>query len=141
MHQFASHPFFQRLLSLNLPREDFAVAGSGPLFALGLIEELSDVDVIARRRAWSIALKRGCPAPAPCSTVQRIELFDKKVEILDGWFPEIWNVDDLIDSADLIDGVRFASLNVVRQTKEIMRRPKDLVHVRIIDEYLSRGPR
>jgi len=139
MHHFASHPFFKQLLSLHLPHEDFAVAGSGPLFARGLIDKLGDVDVIARRGAWKIAVEHGCPSPAPYYAVQMVELFDKNVQILDGWFPTIWNVDDLIDGADLIDSVRFVSLEVVRRTKETMGRPGDIVHLQVIDKYLSRG--
>jgi hypothetical protein len=141
MRRFASHPFFEQLFSLDLPREDFAVAGSGPLFVRGLIDELSDVDIIARRGAWKVAIEHGRPSLALYSTVQIVELFDKNVEILDGWFPEIWSVDDLIDGADLIDGLRFVSLEVVRQTKEIMGRPKDIAHLQIIDKYLAHGPK
>lgn len=141
MYNFASHRFFGQLFSLHLPREDFAVAGSGPMYVRGMIDELGDVDVIARGRAWEIAVEHGCPVPAPYSTVRVVELFNKNVEIFDGWFPEIWKVDDLIDGADLINGVRFVPLEVVRQTKERMRRPKDIAHLQIVDNYLNRGSR
>ena len=141
MNPFSSHPFFKKLLSLNLPREDFAIAGSGPMYARGLIDELGDVDVIARGKAWEIAVEHGRPVPAPYSTVEVVKLFDENVEILDGWFPEIWSVDDLVDNAELIDGVRFVPLEVVRRTKEKMGRSKDMGHIAIIDKYLNEGLR
>lgn len=139
MPPFSSHPFFKKLLSLNLPREDFAIAGSGPMYARNLIDKLGDVDVIARGKAWETAVEHGRPVPAPYSTVEVVKLFDESVEILDGWFPEIWSVDDLFDNAELIDGIQFVSLEVVRRTKEKMRRPKDVEHIAIIDKYLNKG--
>jgi hypothetical protein len=137
MHHFLKHPFFRQLLSLHLPQSDFAIAGSGPLFARYLIDEIGDVDVVARGAAWALASKLGEPTPAPYSNVQQIRLFDGNIEVLDGWFPEVWKVDDLIESADVIEGVRFVPLDVVRRTKQILGRPNDLLHLRLMEAELS----
>lgn len=137
MRRFA-HLFFEQLCSLHLPGNDFAVAGSGPLYIRGLISELNDLDVVARGRAWQIATMHGNPEAAPYCSVRVVSLFNKNVEIFDGWFPKSWSIDYLVDQADVIEGVRFIPLDVVRQTKEKLHRPKDIEHIRIIDEYVNR---
>jgi len=133
MNHFLRHPFFRQLLSLELLDSDYVVSGSGPLYARGLIDEIGDVDVVARDTAWTRACELGTPRPAPYANVQRIELFNGAVEVLDGWFPEIWKTDDLIDDADIIAGVRFVQLEVVRRTKQMLGRPHDLDHLRTMD--------
>jgi hypothetical protein len=44
--------FFGKLRALNLPTADYAIFGSGPLAVRGLIEEMHDLDVVARGTAW-----------------------------------------------------------------------------------------
>ncbi|MEV4483913.1 hypothetical protein [Micromonospora coxensis] len=127
-----THPYVAALLSLGLPREDYAIAGSGPLFARGWISDPGDIDVVARGRAWALACRHGEPSPAPYSSVHRLQLFDGRVEILDGWFPEFWSTDRLIDEADVIDGVRFVQLSVVAATKRMLQRPRDVEHLTIM---------
>jgi hypothetical protein len=54
------------------------------------------------------------------------------VEVLDGWFPELWPTDELIDEADVIHGIRFVRLAVVAATKRMLHRPRDLEHLAIM---------
>jgi hypothetical protein len=129
MTPFAEHPFFGLLGSLHLPPEDFAIAGSGPLFARGWIAEIGDLDVIARGQAWRRICQRGEVEEAPLASVHRVLLFDGKIEVLDGWFPAIWDVNTLIDEADLISGLRFVKLEVVAETKKMLQRPQDIQHL------------
>ena len=49
MNHFLRHPFFRKLLALQLPESDYAVAGSGPLYARRFIEEIGDVDIAPSR--------------------------------------------------------------------------------------------
>jgi hypothetical protein len=129
MTPFAEHPFFGLLGSLHLPPEDFAIAGSGPLFARGWIAEIGDLDVIARGQAWRQISQLGKVEEAPLASVHRVLLFDGKIEVLDGWFPAIWDVNTLIDEADLISGLRFVKLEVVAETKKMLQRPQDIQHL------------
>ena len=129
MKPFTQHPFFGLLGSLHLPPEDFAIAGSGPLFARGWIAEIGDLDVIARGAAWRRICELGEVEEAPLASVHRVLLFDGKIEVLDGWFPAIWDINTLIDEADLIAGLRFVKLEVVAETKKMLQRPQDLQHL------------
>jgi len=56
MTQVNNHPLIKKLLSLDLPPEDYAVFGSGPMFAHGIKDLGHDIDVIARKKAWKKAL-------------------------------------------------------------------------------------
>lgn len=134
MAVFLDHPNIRLLLSLSLPVEDYAIAGSGPLFARGWIDDPADIDVVARGDAWKAARGLGDPVPAPHSRVQLISLYGGRVEILDGWFREFWTTDYLIDTADVIHGLRFVSLAVVAATKQHLGRPRDIAHLELMRE-------
>lgn len=121
---------FRDLRSLELPISDYAVAGSGPLFARGLIDGIGDLDVVARGPAWTKALTMGTVEEAPEAGVHRVVLLDGRIEVLDGWYPEVWDVDELIDQADVIESIPFVQLQVVVWTKGRSRRPKDREHLR-----------
>jgi hypothetical protein len=129
------HPFFVALSRLQLPGTDFAIAGSGPLFARGWIPDIGDLDVIARGTAWKKACKLGEVINAPFSRTRMVPLFNGKIEVLDGWFPEIWSVDKLIDEADHICGLRFVQLDIVFASKEMLQRPRDKMHLNVLTAH------
>ena len=53
---------FKQLDSLNLPKADYAITGSGPLYAHGLIPALeNDLDIVARNSAWEKAVEYNTP--------------------------------------------------------------------------------
>lgn len=132
MNTILDHQYIKDLLSLGLPPQHYAVAGSGPLFARGWIADPGDIDVVARDAAWEIACQRGIRVPAPYAGVQRVKLFAGHLEILNGWFPQTWPTDCLIDEADIFHGIRFVKLSVVSGTKQLLRRPRDQEHLAIM---------
>lgn len=136
MTSFIAHPFIRELMSLQLDTDNFAIAGSGPLFARGWIDDPSDLDVVARGSAWTSATQLGKADSAPYSDVHHVSLFDGDIDILDGWFPERWPTDQIIDEADIICGLRFVRLDIIIATKEMLSRPRDLIHLRRIAEHL-----
>lgn len=137
MNLFQS-PLFQELMKLDLPTQDYAVFGSGPMWAKG-IRESSDIDVIARGAAWERAISLGDIKVHEASGGKMVHFADGKIEIYDHWYPGEWDLDVLIDSAELIEGVRFIQLDTVREWKERMGRGKDRKDIQLIDEYLSRN--
>jgi len=138
MDSFLGHPHVREFISLGLDVSDFAFIGSAPLFARGWIDSLGDIDVVARASAWDAALQLGAAHPVHDSRVRKVSLFDGKVEILNGWFPEHWTVDEMIDGADIIYGLRFASLDIIATAKRMLLRPKDIAHLRIIAEHTGK---
>ncbi len=46
------NPIIQKLISLDLPKDDFAVFGSGPMFAHGIKDLGHDLDVVFDVDTW-----------------------------------------------------------------------------------------
>jgi hypothetical protein len=131
-----THPYFLELIKLGLPTADFAVFGSGPLVAHGLKADQSDVDVIARGVAWKQALHLG-EVGASSLGDPKVSLAGGRIEVFNTWGPGNWNVDELIDGADVVDGIRFVKLEHVLAWKKIMDRPKDGRDIMLIENYLA----
>ncbi len=121
-----------RVSALCLPPQDYAVFGSGPLLAHGLVEHVGDVDLLARGAAWLKATTLGSLETAPDG--DRIIRLADGVDVFDGWLD--MDTDAIIDRAVLINGLPFASLHDVLAFKRKLNRPKDVEHVRRLEGYL-----
>jgi hypothetical protein len=139
MSDFRDHEYFRELATLSLPQRDFAVAGSGPLFARGWIDDPGDLDVVARGEAWRMVCGMAPLERAPISGSAQVSLFHGHLEFFDEWFPPRWRAAELIDSADVIEGIRFVRLEVIEATKRMLRRPRDLVQLAVLRRH--RRPR
>jgi hypothetical protein len=124
---------FGKLRALGLPIADYAVFGSGPLAVRGLLEEVHDLDLVARGAAWKQAKGLGGPRTAPEGDPV-VWLEGGAIEIFGGWLG--WDIDALIDNAEIIDGLPFARLEDVLAFKLSHGRPKDVAHARLIEEHL-----
>ena len=121
---------FNRLRALDLPNRSFAVFGSGPLAAHGVIDKVGDLDVITRDEAWDVVEQLG-------TVVMYGD--DAVVDLGDGLtFGRSWaygnvDIERLIDDAELIDGLPFVQLAAVVAYKRIAGRPKDLRHIELME--------
>ena len=128
---------FALLRSIELPSEDFAVFGSGPLLIRGLIDDAADLDVIARGDAWTHAATHGQMVDLPAHGVSVASFFGGAVTVGNRWAIGDVSVDQLIDSADMIDGLPFVALEYVRAYKLIADRAKDRKHLELLDRWLA----
>jgi predicted nucleotidyltransferase len=128
----------EKLLSLNLPIKDYAVFGSGPLAVRGLIEFSKDIDIVARGKAWEKAQEYGTPVETRARFGNVVSLFGDKIEIYNAWPNGDWNVDELINTADIIGGIRFVTLQNVLKWKKARNLPKDVLHIKLIGDYLNK---
>lgn len=119
---------FSLLRSLELPLGDYAVFGSGPLIVRGIVEATNDLDVICRGRAWDHSLSRGELVSLP-DGVEIVSCFDGAVTIGRSWAYGEFDIDELINTAEVIDGIPFVRLEHVVRYKEIAAREKDLTHL------------
>jgi len=132
------HPLIQFILSMGMSAHDFAIFGSVPMALHGLKEIANDIDVIARGTAWNKAKEFGSPRETPMLSGTYIKLLDGKVEIYHCWFPkDAWNVDELIDTAEVVDGVRYVKLEYVLKYKKARFAEKDRKDIEAIEKYLA----
>lgn len=125
-----------KLKSLELPPEDFAIFGGGPLYPIGVKPLGHDIDLVARGAAWEKARSLGNIKMAEEGNLM-IALFNDEIEIFNEWIPGKWDIDELIDTADVYDGIRFVNLQNVIKYKRERGRPKDLEHLRMLEDYLT----
>ncbi len=133
------HPnhILQKLLSLELPVDDYAVFGSAIMHFRGLKDLGHDIDIIARKKAW----KKACSITPPVVPESKkglvVRPFGEELEIFSDWYPGEWNIDKLIDNAEIIHGIRVVGFEDVIKWKKLMGREKDLLHIKIMEEYLA----
>jgi hypothetical protein len=121
--------YLDELLKLNLPADDFAVFGSGPL-AIRSLRENEDVDIIVRPGLWNELISVFPPVNEKLIKLNNIEIFRH-------WLPWFTDVNALIDTADLIDNIRFVTLENVLIWKKALKREKDLRDIFLLEDYLN----
>jgi hypothetical protein len=141
--ELIGNKLIQELQTLSLPTEDFAIFGNAPMAANGLMDfsKVSDLDVIARGSAWEKAKSQSSIPPKETDLkfgdflgfFPNDNEFD--IQIYTGWPHGNWNIDELIDNADVIDGLRFVKLENVLKWKKTRNRPKDAEQIIILEEY------
>jgi hypothetical protein len=108
------------------------VFGSGPLIVRGIIEATNNLDVISRGAAWEKACELGELVTLAEHNVDIVSFLDGAITIGTSWAYGDVDIDGLIDTADIIDGLPFARLEHVVKYKEIAGRTKDLEHLRLL---------
>ncbi len=137
MDVLATNPIFQKLIELNLDPNNYAIFGSGPMYPHHLKYELNDLDIVARGDAWEVAQKLGKPHNTQLHSGLEITLDNGKIQIFNKWISSNWNIDNLIDTAEIIDGVRFVTLDKVLDSKRELNRTKDLDDIATLEHYLK----
>jgi hypothetical protein len=121
--------------ALGLPAGHFVLFGSGPLLVRGIVPPTGDVDVLVRGPAWEVARGLGPTVHLSPYDVEVVRLLEGRIEIGTVWGIGDVDVDDLIDHAEIIDGLPFAGLAHVRAYKQLAGRPKDGEHLRLLDAW------
>ena len=126
---------------LDLNVRDFVIFGSGPLLAHGLRDDIHDLDVVARGPAWQRVLEHGCPGTGSVNGAPMALFWNGLIQFSPTWISPDWDVDDLIDGAETIQGWPFAGLADVLAYKEILLRPKDYPDIAALHQAVPRPAR
>ena len=129
------HHLVEQLVELGLPVGDWALFGSGPLLLRGWIDEVGDLDVISRGRAWELARTLGSAVELDDGAV--IYQIGDGITVGTSWAYGDFSIDRLIDTAEVIHGVPCVRLEHVVAFKEIADRLKDREHLRLIKAMTS----
>lgn len=130
------HPLFEELKKLALPQGEYAIFGSGPLWARG-IREGKDIDVIVRGTAWDWAMAHGKLIIKEDSGLECVQFAGGSIEVYRDWYPGEWDIRGLIETAEVVDSIPFVRLEYVVDWKKKMGREKDQKDLVLIQEYLS----
>lgn len=124
---------FGLLRSLKLPAGDYAVFGSGPMIVRGMVEATNDLDMIARGAAWERVQEIGDLSyfddDNPC-----VNMYDGRITFGITWKYGEFDLDELIDTAEVIDGLPFVRMEHVLTYKQAAGRPKDLEHLAVLQQ-------
>lgn len=120
---------FEQLRRIELPPSDYAVFGSGPLAIRNIIPSCNDLDVLCRGPAWELAGQMGATRYLAEYDVTIVSLEGDKITFGTQWGIGNVDVDGLIDTAESIDGLRFAKLSHVVDYKKSRGSEKDQAHL------------
>lgn len=134
-----SSELFELLCDLELPVGDYAIFGSGPLIVRGIIHAGNDVDVICRDAAWKRVQELGPLQYLPEHDVDVVTLYEGALSFGTRWAIGEFDVNELIDTAEFIDGMPFVRLEHVIAYKQIAGRPKDIEHLRLVELHREEG--
>jgi hypothetical protein len=134
---------------LDLDRSEFVIFGSGPLLAHGLRQQVRDLDVVARGKAWHRVSERGIRDTGDISGAPTALFWGGLIQFSPEWISKDWDTDDLInraeliqiDGADLIQELPFAQMTDVLAYKQKLDRPKDRPDIDALHDLLRQPSR
>ena len=115
---------------LNLPDKQYAIFGSGPMAVRGL-RQAHDLDLLIKKDLWD-ELAKIYPLDE-----KGVALRAGHIELFSHWEPWFKDTDQLIETAEVIDGLPFVRLEYVLEWKKQMGREKDKQDVVLIEKYLT----
>ncbi len=118
---------------MGLPSRDFAIFGSGPLIVRGMVPMTNDLDIICRGSVWEEVSKIGRIEYLDDLDVEIATLHDGQISFGTKWGIGSFDIDELIDTAEEIDGLPFVRLEHVVNYKLTRGSRKDLAHIRALD--------
>ncbi|MFH1129347.1 MAG: hypothetical protein V1686_01265 [Patescibacteria group bacterium] len=126
----------EKLKELNLPKGKFAIFGSGPMGPKGL-RDPRDLDIIVTEDIFSDFKKR--PDFKLGQKKSDNEYLEKDgIEIYTNWNLEDWDINKLINEAEIIDNLPFVRIEEVLRWKRAYNREKDIKDIELIENYLNR---
>lgn len=115
----------------NISYDDFAIFGSGPL-AVRNLRDSRDIDLIVRPYVFENLKKKYKPD-------ERGYICHGNIEIAGDWKPWFKDINPLIDTADIINGIRYVKLDYVLEWKKQFNRDKDKKDIELIKKYMKKS--
>ncbi len=128
---------FAEVKRLNLPLGQYVVFGAGPLAAHG-VRETTDVDLFVTPTLYQALKADGWEEKELTNPPGGVCLFRGIYEADDTWHYGDYDPkpEELIQAAEVIEGVPFAPLVEVLKWKRAFGRPKDVADVGLIERHL-----
>ena len=126
-----------KVKALNLPKGSFIVFGSCPLAVAG-IREANDIDLLVSEKLFSQLQKSGWQELDKGNNDKPLVHDDFEAHVNWNFSSYKPTLNQLLVTATIIDGIYFASLDEVRKWKMASGRPKDVIDIELINEYLNK---
>lgn len=127
---------FARVKELNLPIGKYALFGSAPL-GIRNLKDCHDVDIIVTEELWNeYKNKPEWELKEMLNKFKDVYLCNGDIELWKNWRPESWDMEDLINNAEMIDGLPFVKLEEMIKWKKMNGREKDLKDVEAAENYI-----
>jgi len=125
----------EKIKTLNFKYGDYIVFGSCPL-ALHGIRETKDIDLLVNQDIYETLKKTGWKEDEVQGKkgVVKSDVFEAYTEWNFGEYNP--SITDLLESAEVVDGIPFANLEEVVKWKQIFGREKDIKDLELIEEYV-----
>lgn len=125
---------FEKIRELNWPKNSYVIVGGGVLVALGLLEWDEDIDITVSHEIFEKLEKANDWQPSKWQdkTVLKHDVYDVGIGF------GSWNLEQLLEDALWIKDIPFMSLDKLKIWKSNMGRPKDLHHIKIIEQYSAK---
>jgi hypothetical protein len=126
---------------LGFSKEGYVVVGSGSMAAHG-IREANDFDILVTEELWN-KLASKYPVNKFEDEIENINLGDIQIMGHGSIYlkPEIASLQEMIQTADVVEEINFLRLDLLRKFKQKEGRDKDLKDIALIDEYLKEEKR
>ncbi len=131
----------EEVKKLNLPFGQYVVFGSGILSAKG-IRPAKDIDLLVTPELFSSLQRKGWKRKFLFRRVLKFKLIKMGIaeafsNANSGTYKT--EVEEIIKTADVIEGIPFMNLNELKIFKVQLNREKDKNDVKLIDEFLSKN--
>ena len=127
----------EELKLLHLPTNEYVVVGVC-CFAIYNLRDTADIDILVTKELWDELVFKH-----PITQHENYQSINiKNVEILGGVNPA-WTPNGFIDVLNIIlnskqiNNINYASLEYIKHVKLKLNRPKDLIDIELIDEFLG----
>lgn len=124
---------FEEVEKLNLPIGQYAVVGSGVMSAYG-IRQHGDVDLIITPDLFDILKDSGWELSKNKKNVIKSGNYEADIDYKYGEYNP--NPKELIETAEIINGIPFIKLDEVIKFKKALNRDKDQDDIKLINNYL-----
>jgi len=123
---------------LNLPSDEYTVVGSGALAVRGL-REAQDVDLLITADLYEKLKSNGWSEEHFPDSKREWVISSGPFDASTSWLVNDYEPDplDLIESSDVIEGIRFVSLANLLTWKKACKREKDLRDIELIEKHLA----
>ena len=126
----------QELETLNLPKDQYVIIGSGAL-AVRNLREAQDLDILASDSLWKDLSKKYPITPQKPPDIEKIQIGNIEFVGHGSSYKEFSK--EIFQTAELINDHFYINLNLLRKVKLKRAREKDLKDVELIDRYLDKA--